>query len=231
MMRGPVRHAPLVTQVADQFRELITSGRWAIGQKIPGEHELAAELNVSRATVREALRGLSITGLLEPRIGDGTYVRATNEITGVLVRDDLSTLDHVLDARGGLEAVSARLAAQQATPTALHELAVSLEARTRAHDSGDLIAYAKADSAFHRAVIHASGNPVLVRLHTAVAELMDQSIEQTSVLPEDPEVGNAHARLLRAIQDRDPDGAASAAYELIALVKSTAPAPSEVRFP
>lgn len=67
-MREPVRHTPLVTQVSEQFRELIASGEWAIGRKIPGELELAELLGVSRGTVREALRGLTITGLLEPRV-------------------------------------------------------------------------------------------------------------------------------------------------------------------
>lgn len=98
-LSGPVRQAPLVLQVSGQFRALIESGAWPLGLKIPGENQLATELGVSRGTVREALRSLSLTGLLEPRVGDGTYVRATNEITGVLVRDDLSALDHVLDTR------------------------------------------------------------------------------------------------------------------------------------
>ncbi|MFD0525391.1 FadR/GntR family transcriptional regulator [Paractinoplanes durhamensis] len=187
-----------------------------------GEHELAAELDVSRATVREALRGLSVTGLLEARIGDGTYVRATNEITGVLVRDDLSALEHVLDARAGLEAAAARLAAQHATPAALADLAASFEARKLAHDAGDRAGYSHADGLFHRAVIHAGGNPLLIRLHAAVAELIEESIEQTAVLPEDPEVGAAHARLLHAIQERQPDAAAGAAYALSASVKSAA---------
>ncbi|GAA2358876.1 FadR/GntR family transcriptional regulator [Dactylosporangium salmoneum] len=226
-MRGPVRGVPLATQVSDEFRHLITSGRWPVGRKIPGEHDLAAELDVSRATVREALRGLSITGLLEPRIGDGTYVRATNEITGLLARDDLSSLEHVLDARAGLEAASARLAAQHATPAALADLVSAFDARSRAHDAGDLTAYSKADADFHRAVIHSSGNPLLIRLHAAVAELIEASIERTAVLPEDPEVGATHARLLRAIQHHDPQAAADAAYALSASVKSAAPEPSE----
>lgn len=216
-IRPAVRRTPLVLQVSAELRGMIESGRWPVGEKIPGEHELAATLGVSRATVREALRGLSITGLLEPRIGDGTYVRATNEITGVLLRDESpSMLDHTLDARIGLEATSARLAAQHATAPALDALQAALDARTRARDSGDLDAYVTADSAFHRAVVEASGNPILLRLHAAVAEAWTASIEQTATLPEDPDVG---ARLVQQIRDRDPDAAERTAHALIASVR------------
>lgn len=218
-MRAPVRQVSLVAQVSGQFRELIASGQWAVGQRIPGEHELAESLGVSRATVREALRGLSIVGLLEPRIGDGTYVRATDELTGVLSRDE-TALDHVLDARAALEASGARLAAQHATPAALRELQAALDARTAAHDAGDLIAYAKADAHFHRAVVSASGNPLLIRLYAAVAAVVSESIVHTAVLPEDHAVGQAHQRLAEAIRDKDREAAAAVSYELIDSVKN-----------
>lgn len=220
-IRPAVRRTPLVLQVSAELRGMIESGRWPVGEKIPGEHELAATLDVSRATVREALRGLSITGLLEPRIGDGTYVRATNEITGVLLRDESpSMLDHTLDARAGLEATSARLAALNAPAPALDALRAAFDARAEAHDAGDFDTYVIADSAFHRAVVEASGNPILLRLHAAVSEAWTASIEQTATLPEDPEVGAAHRRLLQAILDRDPATAERAAHELIASVRS-----------
>lgn len=223
-MRGPVRQASLVTQVSEQFRELIASGEWRVGQKIPGEHELTEQLGVSRSTVREALRGLTNMGMLEPRIGDGTYVRATDEITGVLVRDDVySALDDVLDARAGLEAATARLAARQATPESLVAISDALEARTRAHDAGQLEGYVEADAAFHHAVVRASGNPLLIRLHAAVAEVLDRSISDTSILPEDPWLGEAHSRLYEAIKAGAADDAAAIVHELIDSLKEPLP--------
>lgn len=226
MIRGPIRQAPLVTQVSKEFRRLMASGQWAVGEKIPGEHELTERLGVSRATVREALRGLTNIGLLEPRVGDGTYVRATDEITGVLVRDQLSTaLMDVLDARAGLEAATARLAAQQGTPNTVAAISDALDVRARTHEAGDAAEYARADATFHRAVVLASGNPLLIRLHTAVAEILDASILDTTVLPEDPGVGQAHRRLFEAIQEGQPDAAAAIAYELIESVKNTVSEP------
>ncbi|GAA4245722.1 FadR/GntR family transcriptional regulator [Dactylosporangium darangshiense] len=220
-LSSPVRQTPLVMQVAGQFRDLIEAGAWPVGAKIPGEVVLAGELGVSRGTVREALRALSLTGLLEPRVGDGTYVRATNEITGVLVRDELSALTTVLDTRAGLEAASARLAAAHATPADLSGLAAALHTRSVAHDAGDRPGYVAADLAFHRGVVRASGNPLLLRLYDAVAEVVTRSIEDTAFLPEDPRVRDSHDRLLRAIRDGDRDGAAATSYRLIESVKST----------
>ncbi|MFT4227216.1 FadR/GntR family transcriptional regulator [Micropruina sp.] len=233
MIRGPVRHEPLVTQVASQFRELIDAGDWPVGERIPGEHQLADDLGVSRATVREALRGLSITGLLEPRIGDGTYVRATDEITGVLVRDHLPTAadrvaapGDVLDARAALEAAGARLAAQRADPDDLAALRAALDARTAAHDASDLAGYVATDTTFHQVVVRASGNPILIRLYAAVSEIVQQSIRETAVLPEPDAVRDAHRELTHAICAGDVESATRLGYALIDSVKA-APAPAD----
>ncbi|MEU4423218.1 FCD domain-containing protein [Actinoplanes sp. NPDC024001] len=217
---SPIRQVPLVHQISDEFRQLIATGQWPVGTRIPGELQLAEELGVSRGTVREALRSLSLTGLLEPRVGDGTYVRATNEITGVLVRDAAAALTQVLDVRAGLEAAAARLAAAGGTGEDLTALAAAARARDAAHEAGDFEAYVAADAAFHRAVVTAGGNPLLIRLYDAVAEVAAASIEHTATLPEDPRIVDAHTALADAVLGRDPDAAVGAAYALIDTVKS-----------
>jgi DNA-binding FadR family transcriptional regulator len=222
-LSGPIRQAPLVHQVSEQFRGLIEAGTWPVGTKIPGENQLAGELGVSRGTVREALRSLSLTGLLEPRVGDGTYVRATNEISGVLVRDELSaTLTHVLDARAGIEGAAARLAAEHHTQQGLAALEAALDARSTAHEAGDLDGYVAADASFHRGIVEASGNPLLLRLYDAVAEVLTESIHDTATIPEDPRVRDAHHALVAAIRDGGPEVAAQASYALIDSVKQSA---------
>jgi DNA-binding FadR family transcriptional regulator len=222
-LTNPVRQTPLVVQVAEQFRALIASGDWAVGARIPGENQLAEQLGVSRGTVREALRALSVAGLIEPRVGDGTYVRATDEITGVLVRDELPfTLTAVLDARAGLEAAAARLAAGSATPEALAALDRALALRTPAVEEGGHDGFVAADAAFHRAVVLASANPLLLRLHDAVAAVLAQSIGDTAELPEDPRVTRSHDALVEAIRSGEAERAAAAPYALFATVKDAA---------
>jgi DNA-binding FadR family transcriptional regulator len=215
-----VRQQPLVLQVSEQFRAQIESGAWPRGSRIPGENQLASELGVSRGTVREALRSLSLTGLLEPRVGDGTYVRATNEISGVLVRDELSaSLTHVLDARAGIEAAAARLAARNADPDDLTALSEALEARAAALASEDLEAFVAVDTDFHRGVVVASGNALLLRLYDALAEVLAASIQQTATIPEDHRILDAHVDVLEAIRAGDAEAASQASYALIEAVK------------
>jgi DNA-binding FadR family transcriptional regulator len=217
---GPVRQVPLVLQVSERFRAQIESGAWPRGARIPGENQLATELGVSRGTVREALRSLSLTGLLEPRVGDGTYVRATNEISGVLVRDELSaSLTDVLDARAGIEAAAARLAARTAGPDEVSALSDALYARGVAIEAGDLDAFVAVDTDFHRAVVVASGNPLLLRLYDALAEVLAESIHQTAMIPEDHRILDAHVDVLEAIRAGDPEAASQASYALIETVK------------
>jgi DNA-binding FadR family transcriptional regulator len=223
-LEGPVRQVPLVLQVSERFRAQIESGAWPRGSRIPGENQLATELGVSRGTVREALRSLSLTGLLEPRVGDGTYVRATNEISGVLVRDELSaSLTHVLDARAGIEAAAARLAAQRPDPDSLAAMSAALESRAAA---GDLDAFVAADADFHRGVVVASGNPLLLRLYDAIAEVLTESIHQTATLPEDHRILDAHVDVLEAIRAGDPEAASQASYALIETIKQEAKDPA-----
>ncbi|MFG1910442.1 FadR/GntR family transcriptional regulator [Kribbella sp. NPDC048928] len=217
---GPVRQVPLVLQVSERFRAQIESGAWPRGARIPGENQLAAELGVSRGTVREALRSLSLTGLLDPRVGDGTYVRATNEISGVLVRDELSaSLTDVLDARAGIEAAAARLAARTAGPGEVRALSDALYARGVAIEAGDLDAFVAVDTDFHRVVVVASGNPLLLRLYDALAEVLAESIQQTATIPEDHRILDAHVDVLEAIRAGDPEAASQASYALIETVK------------
>ena len=223
-IEGPVRQVPLVLQVSERFRAQIESGAWPRGSRIPGENQLATELGVSRGTIREALRSLSLTGLLEPRVGDGTYVRATNEISGVLVRDELSaSLTHVLNARAGIEAAAARLAAQRPDPDSLAALSAALESRAAA---GDLDAFVAADAEFHRGVVVASGNPLLLRLYDAIAEVLTESIHQTATMPEDHRILDAHVDVLEAIRAGDPEAASQASYALIETIKQEAKDPA-----
>ncbi|PRC57877.1 GntR family transcriptional regulator, partial [Mycobacterium sp. ITM-2017-0098] len=78
--------AGLVDQVIDQLRHTIASGEWPVGRRIPNETVLVESLGVGRNPVREAVRALAHAGLLDVRQGDGTYVRATSEVSGALRR-------------------------------------------------------------------------------------------------------------------------------------------------
>src|SRR5580693_7176389 len=111
-----IRRGSLCDEVIAQLREQISSGSWPVGERIPPESELVERLQVGRGTVREAIKALAHSGLLEVRQGDGTYVTSRSELAGVLRRRMNSVTDlHVQEVRRALEVEGARLAARRRT--------------------------------------------------------------------------------------------------------------------
>lgn len=215
-MHGVTRRS-LVDQVIDQMREAIASGQWRVGDRIPAEPELVNAFGVARNTMREAVRALAHTGVLEVRHGDGTFVRAHDETAVVLQRWlGLADLLDVLTARRGLEVEAARQAADRRTPDDLTQLA----RMQRGPASDGVEAEVASAMEFHAAVVAASHNPVLVMLHRALAAATRAGMRRTATDPSLPDVGGeAHQELLAAIRRRDPEQAGqSAARHLDVLI-------------
>ena len=101
----------LVDIALEQIRQRIDAGHWPLGQRLPPEPELAELLGMSRNTVREAVRVLTFSGVLEVRQGDGTYVRACADPLETMLVLARSAVQHSLEARGMIEIEAARLAA------------------------------------------------------------------------------------------------------------------------
>lgn len=160
--------APRVTEEAiDKIRERIVSGLWGPGDRLPKETELAAELGLSRNSLREAVRALSQLRVLEVRQGDGTYVsslepdlllESTGFISHLLLGD---TEIELYEVRRILEAAAAALAAGRIQAPAKEELARILERMRAAATVEDLV---EADVAFHAVIAKTAGNAVLASL-------------------------------------------------------------------
>jgi DNA-binding FadR family transcriptional regulator len=133
MPLAEVPKSTLVDTVITRLEELITSGEWPVGSRVPPEPELVRALGVSRNTVREAVRALVHAGLLDPRPGDGTYVRANNGLDAALERAARrwDALD-VLEVRNMLERDAARLAAQRRDDLDLDAIETALRRRIEA---------------------------------------------------------------------------------------------------
>lgn len=209
MNLSAVPRASLSDQVVERLRAEITDGRWPVGERIPPEPELMAQLGVARGTLREALRALQYTGMLEIRRGDGTFVRARSEVPGALARSG-GTLSDVLEARTALEPQLARLAAERAQDADIVRIAEALEARTRASDD-DWVA---ADVAVHEAIAWAAGNPILFEVYTALLPRLHESMRNAQTREgfcrDEP---RGHDEVLDAIRRRDPEAAAASAAE------------------
>jgi DNA-binding FadR family transcriptional regulator len=204
------RRTGLVDQVIDQIRDAVTRGEWPLGQRIPTEAALTAELGVGRNTVREAVRALAHTGILEVRQGDGTYVRATSEVSGAIRRLCGTELREVLQVRRTLEVEGARLAATARTAEELANLRELLERRHADRSEGRLDDFVHIDAEFHLEIVRCGHNSLLFELYRGLMEAITASVASTS---DDPERAKAieHHSLVDAIEAGDATRAAAEA--------------------
>lgn len=203
------RH-PLATQTATVLLERVRAGEWPLGHKLPGETTLAAGLGVGRSTVREAIRELAGQGVLESRQGAGVFVTAldvSEDWDAVLRRVSVAS---VIEARVAIEAEAAALAAERRTPNDLRAIRRALAAR--AATQVGLEQHVDADMAFHRSVVVASHNEVLVELFdTFVPRVRRTMVAMLRARPlADPDADHAaHADLVEAVAVRSPERAAA----------------------
>ncbi|GAB3500032.1 FadR/GntR family transcriptional regulator [Amycolatopsis cihanbeyliensis] len=210
MPLATTRRSGLVDQVIGQLRAAVANGEWPVGQRIPPEAELVTTLGVGRNTVREAVRALSHSGLLEVRQGDGTYVRATSEVSGAVRRLCGSELREVLQVRRTLEVEGARLAASARTGEELRTLTDLLDRRDQAQRARRVEDFVRADAEFHLAVVRAGHNTLLTELYRGLTEVVTASVA-TTAQTDQQRADIQHRGLLEAIAEGDPERAATEA--------------------
>lgn len=164
-------------EVLKQINNLVIEGKLHPGDRLMGERELAAELGVSRTTLREALRTMEFLGLVEIKPGGGTFIRDVqlNDVISPLalaLAVEPTRIEELWETRITLEVECAGLAALRASEEDLQRISDAL------HDMhaqlGDLDAYAKADMRFHYRVAQASQNSMMNRLlQTFVVHILE----------------------------------------------------------
>ena len=164
-------------QIAERLAADIRSGLLAPGERLPSERELARALEVSRASVREALAALQLRGVVETRPGAGTFVTSEPPLIDPPQHD--ASPSAVLEARAQLEPAVARLAAARAQPDpAVENLLTAMEAATDPDDPAARATWNASDRLFHRQLAAMTGNPVLLAFADHVAALMDEPLWQ-----------------------------------------------------
>jgi DNA-binding FadR family transcriptional regulator len=201
----------LVGRVIDQLRGQVESGEWAVGTKIPAEPVLVQSLGVGRNTVREAIRALVHSGMLEALQGDGTYVRAGDDLGAAVLRR-LRRAGHLeaLEVRSSLERDAARLAAARRTDADIEALRAALARRDAAWREGDDEKLISADLHFHRAAVAAAHNGMLADLYDHLTEGLRAVLETIVHSPLGEEVRylrGSHAALVEAIEAGDQEAA------------------------
>jgi DNA-binding FadR family transcriptional regulator len=160
----------LYRQIAEQLRALIAAGEFPLASRLPPERDLAAQLGVSRPSVREALIALEVEGLVEVRMGSGIYVTALDAAPAArhAVGSALGPFD-IIRARALIEAELAAVAARERTPALVKKLRAAVKAME--DDIARGVMPIRGDREFHLALAEASGNAALLRV---VTELFDE---------------------------------------------------------
>jgi GntR family transcriptional repressor for pyruvate dehydrogenase complex len=205
----------LYRQIADQLRGLIRSGEFALGARLPPERELAAQLGVSRPSVREALIALEVEGLVEVRMGSGIYVRAIDPAPALPVVDAPFGPFEVIRARLVIEGELAALAARQRNVLQLQTLRGALV--QMADDVASGVPPVRGDRLFHLTIAEAADIGPLLR---TVAELFDerhnplfhQLGHHFETAPTWRQALAEHQLVVDAIADGDADAARSAMH-------------------
>jgi GntR family transcriptional repressor for pyruvate dehydrogenase complex len=206
----------------ETIRDLIATGQWGPGARLPRETDLAAQLGLSRNSLREAVRALSLARVLEVRQGDGTYVsslEAEELFQPTLLATNLMqgrTVLELFEVRRMLEPEAAALAALRADDDVVSDLRAELDAMFAAGDRAeDLVA---ADTAFHDVIARAPGNGVLRALLRSLSTSTVRARLWHGIADRDAlDVARAeHARIYHAIAAGDVDLARAAALVHIA---------------
>ncbi|MFE3449224.1 FadR/GntR family transcriptional regulator [Nonomuraea sp. NPDC059194] len=217
-----MRRHPLAEKAAELLLARVRAGEWVLGQKLPGETTLAVQLGVGRSTVREAIRELAGKGVLQPRQGAGVFVTALDvaEDWDSVVRR--AAITSVIEARVAIESEAAALAAARRTPADLRALRRTLRVRAKhCHDAEELV---DADMAFHRQVVLASHNEILLELFDGfVPRLRPAMIDMLRIRPvPSPEDDHAaHLAVVEAVAARDPAAASRHSRAHLEAIKAT----------
>ena len=207
----PLGRTRLYEDLVDRLGEFVIRTNLEVGGRFPPERELASRLEVSRASLRQALAVLEAQGFIEVRHGGGVFLRRSRGFGGVLHKlvERRARLPEVLEAR---ELLEVRLAELAATRRGLGDLAAMREALTQMEaELDDRGLGLGGDSAFHHAVHRAGNNKVLEHVIDGLAEAIHETRMESLSEPDRPRNSlQAHRRILEAIEAGEPARAADA---------------------
>ncbi|ETA80917.1 FadR/GntR family transcriptional regulator [Youngiibacter fragilis] len=214
-MFTPVKNTKVYEQVIEQIKYMIVSGELKKGDRLPPERELVERLQVSRTSVREALRALQIIGLVECKQGGGNFIREQFEDNLIEPLSLMFTLQdsrnsEILELRRVLEVETASLAARSITDEELNALAEIIAGMKSHPDEQENVVL---DKRFHYIIARASRNNLIVSILTAVSSLMDSFIKEAreAIINRDENKETLlehHEKIYKALADHDEKKAA-----------------------
>ncbi|MBO9650548.1 MAG: FadR family transcriptional regulator [Variovorax sp.] len=210
----PINPQRIFQEVANQLRRLISEGKLRPGDKLPPERELAKRFGVSRNTMREALRALELSGLIELRLGatGGAFVLPGSSNAVVAGMRDLYFLgaitpQHLTEARIAVSAAVIRVACERITDEEIDALEANVAAAEQAKKAGDFEERTRHHQAFHVMLARTTHNPVLIATTEGIMEITRQFVKAIGPTDQQDYTHPSRKRLLKHLRARDTEKA------------------------
>ena len=219
----PIKTKKIYEEIVEQIRQLMADGNLKAGDKLLSERELAERLQVSRASVREAIRSLELMAFVEIKPGEGTFVRSqnTNDIIlplAMFLAVEKSSFLEMFEIRRVLETATSSMAAERATEEEIEQIRVAYEKMEESISFRDSEKGEEYDTIFHYAIAEATHNGLLIRLYRTISEDFSRTISTARrylfIDEQNPQIIlDHHKKIYEAIRDHNPKKASEAMLE------------------
>lgn len=219
-MLSPVKSTKIYEMVMEQIKDIVKKGKLKSGDKLPPERDLCEKLQVSRASVREALKVLQTLGLIESKHGEGNFINENFENS---LLEPLSIVflllgsksEDVLELRKIIEPQIAALAAKNIINEQLIELK---EIMNKLNNNSDVEICASLDKLFHYKIAQASGNHLISTIMFSISSLIEKYIENSKIHTLNKTlIREHHEEILKALEDHDSAAVAAAVKKHLEL--------------
>lgn len=203
-----IERVPVVQQVVNNIRDLILSGMFEVGEKLPTEKEFCEKLAVGRGTLREAFRILQTKGLVEIKPGRGAFVARTKEpdpsdIVEWFVQNEVELKD-CIEVRTAIEPLSIKLAIARCSDADIAQLTRTHLRFVKVVEENDIAGIAKYDERFHNQIVEMSKNKLLISINKKVSECIHTFRSKTFQVPQNAQNAiEPHSNIMRALEERD----------------------------
>lgn len=211
--------------IAEQLLDLIRSGQYPIGSKLPPERIIAEQMGVSRPSVREAISALQIVGVLDTHPGDGTYIsrplnseNLSSQVQNILDQSD-SPYD-IIQARKAIESGVIHQAIKLATDADIENIRAEWQKKEGKGAEGDYDAYTKQGKDFHLSIARATKNNLIVEIMDRLLSVTNQPLWRSMrcrFYEQNPKrlepMMDVHKKMVAAFEERNAEKAIQALEE------------------
>lgn len=223
-MFTPIKNTKVYEQVIEQIKERIADRTLKKGDKLPSERELAEQLGISRASIREAIRSLEIIGLIESRQGEGNFIRnsfqnSLFEPLSIMFMLNDCKLEEIFELRKVIEIETAALAARQVTDDELNDMIELINKMKISENEEERVI---CDAKFHYKIAQASRNFLIVNILNTVSTLMDSFIKDARKIiinnKHKDDIDFQHEQVWNALRNHNSEEAAEAMRKHMELI-------------